>query len=58
MILRVLAQDGTVLHDCKQLGCTVSWDGFTIATGVPAPGRVHPGPPSGFTVKGDTARRI
>lgn len=58
MILRVLDQDGRVIHDCRQLGCSVSWDGFTIATGAPAKGRVNPGPPAGFAAKGDTARRI
>lgn len=58
MILRVLAQDGTVIHDCRRLGCTTSWDGYLIATGKPAPGRVKPGPPAGFAAKGDTARRI
>lgn len=57
MVLRVLDVDGTVLHDCRQLGCTVSWDGLEIATGLPVQGRVGDGIPAGFTVDGDTARR-
>jgi hypothetical protein len=57
MIVRVLDTDGTVVHDCAQLGCTTSWDGYVIATGEPAPGRSGAGVPDGFTVDGDTARR-
>lgn len=57
MVLRVVDRDGALLHDCRQLGCTVSWDGYTIATGAPAQGRKHPGVAPGFKIVGDTARR-
>lgn len=30
MITRVLDSDGTVLHDCNEVGCTVSWDGIAL----------------------------
>lgn len=58
MVLRVLAEDGTLIHDCLEMGCTTSWDGIVIATGEPAPGRVGDGIPAGYQVDGDTARRV
>lgn len=58
MVLRVLDRDGTVVHDCRQLGCVVSWDGYTIATGTPAQGRKQAGVAPGFKVAGDEARRV
>lgn len=30
MILRVLDANNNVLHDCKELGCSVSWDGYAL----------------------------
>lgn len=38
MILRVVDENGSVLHDCALAGCEVSWDGVEIATGVPVQG--------------------
>ena len=30
MITRVLGSQGQVLHDCRDAGCTVSWDGYAL----------------------------
>jgi len=39
MVTKVLNHDGTVNHDCREIGCETSWDGVTIATGEPVEGR-------------------
>lgn len=30
MITRVLDSRGSVLHDCAEAGCEISWDGYAI----------------------------
>jgi hypothetical protein len=30
MILKVIGTNGDVLHDCKEAGCSVSWDGYAL----------------------------
>lgn len=58
MVLRVVDRDGTVLHDCREMGCSVSWDGLEIATGKPAPGRPDRTQLEGFELVGEEARRV
>lgn len=43
-ITRVLDERGDLAHDCLQLGCEVSWDGYSLTDGTPAEGRSDPGP--------------
>lgn len=55
MITRVEDSKGNALHDCKEAGCTVSWDGYQIADGQPVQGRQDPDPKA-WVVQRGTAR--
>jgi hypothetical protein len=39
----VLDEEGNVLHDCREAGCEVSWDGYSFATGERLEGAADPG---------------
>lgn len=55
MITRVYDAAGKLLHDCKEAGCTTSWDGYTIPGGEPVENRADPDPET-WDVHGDTAQ--
>lgn len=64
MITRVLDRDGNVIHDCAELGCETSWDGYTILRaggelkqGDPLDGRTDPDPDA-WAVTGSQAREL
>jgi hypothetical protein len=40
MILKVLDVQGQVIHDCRKDGCTASWDGYAIKSGLKITGQV------------------
>ena len=42
-IVKVYDAEGELVHDCKALGCEVSWDGYNLETGEPVEGRADPG---------------
>lgn len=39
MILQVITASGEVLHDCRENGCTISWDGIALRD--LSPGDLH-----------------
>jgi hypothetical protein len=49
-ITLVLNSRGQVLHNCRELGCEVTWDGFDVVTG-------ESRNPDGFTLP-DTYEQI
>lgn len=55
MITRVLDHAGNIIHDCAEMGCETSWDGYDLKTGDPVEGRADINPQA-WTIDGDTAR--
>lgn len=43
-IVKVYDAEGELVHDCKQNGCEVSWDGYDLETGERLDGATDPGP--------------
>ena len=42
-ITKVYDESGELIHDCDELGCDASWDGYSRETGEPLEGRTEPG---------------
>lgn len=57
MITKVLHYDGTVIHDCKALGCDVSWSGHNLETGELVEGATDQ-IPDGYIDKGNGVAQL